>query len=188
VQLSSHRSPASSRGQAVAIKRAMATMTDHEFDHAAVVDAWLEGAMKDLQPELWIDLFAASLETLWISASETLGEVTLHAIVDRVLHNAGARFAFLATLEIKAHGEIRMDGLRARVDLRHDPELIHGMRFVLVELLSVIGSLTAEILSPELHAELLRVALPTKSPKDKTVPGTAARPHRGHTQDGNGKR
>jgi hypothetical protein len=42
-----------------------------------------------------------------------------------------------------------------------DPiELRRGIRFVLTEFLTVLGNLTAEILTPELHAALSNVALP----------------------------
>jgi hypothetical protein len=37
------------------------------------------------------------------------------------------------------------------------PELIEGLRFAFIELLTVIGRLTAEILSSDLHAALLEV-------------------------------
>jgi hypothetical protein len=39
-------------------------------------------------------------------------------------------------------------------------ELREAIRFVLVELLTVLGNLTAEILTPALHAEISRVARP----------------------------
>ena len=42
----------------------------------------------------------------------------------------------------------------------HDSELVEGIRFVLVEFLTVLGNLTAEILTPELHSELSNVVLP----------------------------
>jgi hypothetical protein len=61
------------------------------------------------------------------------------------------------------------------------------MRFVLVEFLTVIGNLTAEILSPELHADLGRVAVPKASHQNKAVPGTPARPDRAHSEDEDGK-
>jgi hypothetical protein len=42
----------------------------------------------------------------------------------------------------------------------HGPELVAGIRFVLVEFLTVLGNLTAEILTSELHAELSNIVLP----------------------------
>jgi hypothetical protein len=153
-------------------------MIDDEFDHAAFVDAWLERSTKGQAPDQSLDVFAASLNALWKCASDTLGDVTLHAILDRVLYNARERFPFLSGLEIEAHAGVQARGLPDRASALNGPELKSGLRFVLTEFLTVIGSLTAEILSPELHAELARVT-PGKAGRQKEgVPVRRAR--RGH--------
>ncbi len=46
------------------------------------------------------------------------------------------------------------DGLRESLGVIPPEELTGAIRFVLVEFLSVIGHLTAEILTPALHAQL----------------------------------
>jgi hypothetical protein len=128
--------------------------------HVACVDAWLERAGAGLSPDALLRLFEAAIGALWLRTTVTLGEVTLTAIAERVLHNASETFPLFASLQVEPAGGIPIHTLRERIGSSRDKELIAGVRFVLVELLTVLGNLTAEILTPELHAELSNVALP----------------------------
>ncbi|RKH15593.1 hypothetical protein D7Y13_19740 [Corallococcus praedator] len=131
-----------------------------EGQHAACVDAWLDRAARNLSTEAFLQLFEAALTVLWKQTLTTLGEVTLTAIAERVLHNASERFPLFASLNVERVGGLRFGELREQVHSGHDSGLREGSRFVLVEFLTVLGNLTAEILTPELHAELSKVALP----------------------------
>jgi len=111
-----------------------------------------------LSPELMLQLFETALGTLWRRSQVTLGDVTLTAIVDRVLYNASEEFPFFSSLKIEPTG-VRSQALRDRAKSLNYAELLEGIRFVLVEFLTVLGNLTAEILTPELHANLSKVAL-----------------------------
>jgi hypothetical protein len=128
-----------------------------EGDHLARVDAWLKAVGADAPPERLVGDFAAAFDALWKRAKLTLGDVTLAAIVDRVLYTAVERLPAFSTVRLTPNGEIDVHGLRERLSSVPNSELRDGIRFVLVELLTVIGNLTAEILSPELHAELSRI-------------------------------
>ncbi len=133
--------------------------------HAACVDAWLERRGKDLSPEALLRLFEAALGALWARTATTLGEVTLAAIGDRVLYNASEAFPLFSSLKVEPAGGIAFSELKNRISSAQDGELVAGIRFVLVEFLSVLGGLTAELLTRELHSELSNVALPeNKSP------------------------
>jgi hypothetical protein len=127
-----------------------------EADHAGYVDAWLDVAAKTPAPAQLITLFEQALGALWRRTEVTLGEVTLTAIVDRVLYTASEQYPFLSTLTVDRAG-ISFDGLRSQG--AHDTNLREALRLVLVEFLTVLGHLTDEILTPVLHAELSRVAL-----------------------------
>ena len=99
-----------------------------------------------------VDAFEHVFAALWRRSLLTLGEVTLTAIVDRVLHTAKETFSFLEVLEIDATG-LSCQALRAHEALDAD-QLSAAIELVLVQFLTVLGNLTAEILSPALHAEL----------------------------------
>jgi hypothetical protein len=128
--------------------------------HSACVDAWLERSGRDLSPEALVRLFEAALGALWARTKTTLGEVTLTAIAERVLHSASETFPLFSSLEVDPARGIRCGDLRERLSSVPDAELVAGIRFVLVEFLTMLGHLTAEILTPELHSELSSVALP----------------------------
>ena len=101
---------------------------------------------------------AVFARALWNQAYLTLGEITLTAIVDRVLYDAAERFPPFESLKVEATG-IDCRELRDKPEVWDDRDLAEGIRFVLIEFLIVIGNLTAEILTPALHAELSKVKL-----------------------------
>lgn len=129
-------------------------MTASESDHGAAVAAWFERTVKGDSVESLVHTFEATFAALWQRSLLTLGEVTLAAIVERVLYTATEQFPFLASTEVDASG-LRCQQLRSHAGLRHD-QASAAVQFVLVEFLTVLGNLTAQILSPHLHAELAR--------------------------------
>lgn len=126
-----------------------------ERGHAECVEAWLDRAPRELPPEQRILRLERTFTAVWRRAAATLGEVTLTAILDRVLHDVRRRSPVLAALALDGGG-IRWEKLRALAPGLDDGELREASRLALVELLTVLGRLTAEILTPALHAELLR--------------------------------
>jgi hypothetical protein len=122
------------------------------------VAVWIEGAAKDTHATGLVALFERAIGAMWRRAQVTLGDVTLAAIVERVLYTASMRFPTLTGLEVETTG-VRFEALRARIDKLDEHELVSGIQFTLVEFLTVLGHLTAEILTPALHAELSRVTL-----------------------------
>lgn len=145
------------------------TSTVDDNDHIACVNAWMELAANRLPPDKLLPVFEHAFGAVWARAHRTLGDVTLTAILDRVLYTASERFPFLSVLDIDETGlkVHRLDGLPADVP----PEQVaDAVRFVLVEFLTVLGKLTAEILTPALHSELTRTASPQQA-SDTNDPG-----------------
>ena len=134
-------------------------------EHGACVDAWLERAANRLPSDRLLLVFDQGFAALWGRTHQTLGDVTLMAIVDRVLYVAAEQYPFLAALKVEPAG-LRCQELQQQAgNLRRD-ELAEAIRFVLVEFLTVLGTLTAEILSPALHAELLKIVPAEAGPED----------------------
>jgi hypothetical protein len=144
--------------------------------HRTVVDEWLKRSTKDLPPEKLLLLFEAALAALWVRTHTTLGEVTLTAITERVLHGASEKMPVFATLKVDPNAGILLRELRERIGSAHDAELVAGIPVVIVELLTVLGNLTAEILTPELHRDLSQVAVPETMGGDKAAPGRPTNP------------
>jgi hypothetical protein len=128
-------------------------MFPDEADHAALVEAWLDGA-GPIEPAQLVALFERAISALWRRAEVTLGEVTLTAIVDRVLYVAAETYPFLSVLKVDKEG-VCFDGFREMGAERGD--LADAVHLVLVEFLTVLGHLTDEILTPALHAELSKI-------------------------------
>lgn len=142
-------------------------MTD-AASHAAHVDAWLRRSAKGLPPLALLQFFELAFAALWSRAETALGEVTLTAIADRVLHDASERFPLLSSIEVDPTSGLRCQALRAQLGSTRDAQLRGALRDVLVTFLTVLGNLTAEILTPDLHAELAQLGPPGPTIKEST--------------------
>lgn len=142
-------------------------------DHSSQVDAWMN-RVPTHPPELVIAALERSLGAVWNRARITLGDGSLAAVVERVLHDAAMRFPVFAAIGVDARG-IRTVELNTRVKAEDVQELREGMRFALIQLLSVLGNLTAEILTPALHASLQQLGREDQG--DAPTPPSGATPH-----------
>jgi hypothetical protein len=124
-----------------------------DFDHRLCVNTWIERVVDKASGPQVIDAFESATAALWQRAHLTLGEVTLAAIVKRVLCSAESQFPFLSALKLD-ETKINCEQLRVTGPSLGLDQLVDGIRFVLVELLTVVGNLTADILTPALHGEL----------------------------------
>jgi hypothetical protein len=142
------------------------TMRVDAHEHDACVASWMEQATNGLPAERLLQAFEQGFAALWGRANRTLADVTLMAILDRVLYVATEQYPFLCALKVEANG-LRCQELQARADSVEHDQLAQGVRFVLVEFLTVLGNLTAEILTPALHSELLKVMPREGSPENQ---------------------
>ena len=131
-------------------------MPPHRSSHALAVEQWLEDAAADLPAPRLIALLELALATLWVRANRTLGEVTLGAIVDRVLYLASERYPFLA-ISRSAADPVRFE-VHQLGAVQHDKRLRDVIGFVVAELIGVLGNLTDEILTPGLLEALDDIA------------------------------
>ncbi len=122
-------------------------------DHDARVSAWIEHTGGDLPSIRRLEAFEHSFRALWARSVRTLGDATVTAIVDRVLHSAAVAHPTLPPLSVDASG-LRLESLRKDVEVIAPDELVALIHFVLVEFLRVLGVLTSEVLTPALHHEL----------------------------------
>ena len=116
--------------------------------HEVVVADWFR-RVGDERVAAMVPAFEAALAALWQRSSLTLGEVTLTAIGERVLQVAAESYPVLATTEVGP------GGVRCRVDTQDSAVVAAAFKFILVEFLTVLGNLTAQILTPSLHEVLV---------------------------------
>jgi hypothetical protein len=124
--------------------------------HSEVVRAWRAARAEPLSPQALVELYERALDALWRRAHLSLGEVTLMAIVERVLHHGTEKYPHLAPLKIETSG-VHVGELRQAALALDGVLLEESLEFLVVELLRVLGTLTGEILTPGLHAELRKV-------------------------------
>ena len=122
--------------------------------HHTCVAVWMERAAEGLPAEKLLQLFEQGFGAIWVRAQLALGEVTLTAIADRALYVATARYPYLGGVKVVA-GALLCGELKERAASLHHRQLVEAIGFVLVEFLTVLGKLTAEVLTPALHAALL---------------------------------
>jgi hypothetical protein len=153
----------------------MVTIMVDDYDHSACVNAWMDRAANGLPPDRLIRVFERGFAAMWRRAHRTLGNVTLTAIAERVLHSAAEQFPTLSALTVNATG-LQCKELRERAGGLQADDLAEGIRFVLVEFLTVLGNLTADVLTPALHSELSKVAPEERGPGHKKSHGALRKP------------
>lgn len=124
------------------------------------VASWIERTAPGLSGEEQIQLFEMALAAMWRRSQRPLGDVTIAAIMDRVVYTGVESFPVLAGLRVEASGVSCLE-LRERAAGADDAQLLEAIRFVLVEYLTVLGNLTADIFTSALRAELSAVAIGT---------------------------
>ena len=119
-----------------------------------------------------VHVLGGALAVVWNTARSTLGDATLVAIFHRVFSNAKRKHRLIENLQLEPNEEC-FRRLAARPTPAADSrELTPAVRSLLVELLSVLGTLTAEVLTPRVLAELDRYGGPPRAlPRPK--PGVA---------------
>src|SRR6187431_1718021 len=127
-------------------------MTD-DHEHAACVEQWRRRLGDELDAAALIRAFERAYGAVWQRARLTLGDITLVAIGDRVLHDAAEQYPILRDVRLEVAG-ISTEELQRRASGLEIQELERAVRTVLVELLAVLGRLTAGVLTPPLHAAL----------------------------------
>ena len=133
--------------------------------HREAVRAWRDGWAEGLSPHELVDVYERALDVLWRRALMSLGEITLMAIVDRVLHLGAERFPHLVVLKVETSG-VHFGELRISTQSLDRAFLEESLDCLVIELLRVLGVLTGEILTPGLHQELRKVRVRSADEKD----------------------
>jgi hypothetical protein len=126
--------------------------------HSDAVGAWRAGRAGVLSCQELAGLYERALGALWRRAHLSLGEITLRAIMERVIHQGVEVFPHLAALKVGTSG-IHFEELRQAAPALDLELLDESLAYLVAELLRVFGTLTGEILTPALHAELRKVQL-----------------------------
>jgi hypothetical protein len=127
-------------------------------DHATFIEGWMARAgAPNLPPTALVALCDQALGTIWQRARLPLGEITLDAIANRVVQIAREKYPFLSGLRRDSTGiSLRELGTQKNPPVQ-TAELREGLCFFLIEFLNVIGTVTGDILTPGLRAEMSKL-------------------------------
>lgn len=144
-------------------------MIAHHSDfHVKMVDTWEKKNTSGLAFEIKTQLFIKAIQAVEQRTLMTLSNVTLSAILDRVLNQSTDRFPILTEVRIGIDG-LNFEELLNKSKHTKPEELLEALRFVLIELISVLGSITADILTTALQKELTKVTSNSQKSSTKHV-------------------
>jgi hypothetical protein len=129
---------------------------DEGWPHSKQIDDWIRQNSGELPSEKLVVIFSEAIQAIQKRAGTTLSEVTLGAIFDRVLHMSQQKFTLLSQAKIASNG-IALDALMVHASNLERDKIIGAFRFFLIELLTLLGNLTADILTKPLYRELFKV-------------------------------
>lgn len=110
------------------------------------IDAWLEQATRNLPSKKIVAVFGDALKSLSMKASRSLNRLTLMAIVNRVLYQCKDKYPLLQGLKVDNNG-INFDEYQYQLENADTDELKESFRYLFVELINVLGDITADIIT-----------------------------------------
>ena len=123
--------------------------------YSRLVQDWENKNTNDLSPIQKVILLEKAVHVIEQRALMTLSRITLEVILDRVLQQGHEKFPILSKVKL-INKHLSFQWLLNTSN--HTPEeLIEALRFFLIEFITVLGRITADILTAPLHKELLKV-------------------------------
>jgi hypothetical protein len=131
-------------------------MTFNYQAHSKKVDAWIKASTQGLSADELVDLFELATSRLWQRSSITISDVTLCAVADRALYTSSGMYPILLPLKINPSG-IQWGDFRKSSAKLNPNELVRAFGHFITEFITILSSITAEMLSAPLHQELSKV-------------------------------
>lgn len=128
--------------------------------HRDVVKIWEEKNVRGLRSDQILKIFGTAILAVEHRCLETLSQVTVEVILDRVLHEGLDKFPLLSNVTIEAGG-LNLSGLDRKVENLNPEAVTETLSYLLIEFLTVVGNITSEVLSVPLHKELMKVTRET---------------------------
>lgn len=124
--------------------------------HVWVIKEWEKTAALNISKSKHKLIFQLAIVKILKRANHTLSSVTLKAINERVLHQCIEKYPVLSIIQLHSF-EMIFDNFNINTNNYSEEEQIEALRFLLTDELSVLGRITADILTAPLHQELLKV-------------------------------
>jgi hypothetical protein len=106
------------------------------------------------------------LTRLYGKAQVSVSDITLKAILDRVLHNSSSLYPLLSAIRIENSG-LNFDELNINLRLYTEAEVKAAFHYLMTEFMFIIGKLTGEQLTPLLHKEIMNGTGPINKKEER---------------------
>lgn len=126
--------------------------------HRELVELWISQNFQNLSPDQRAEFFESAFEVIIRRTLKTLSSVTLQVVLDRVLFQGREKFPLLSDVKIEA-AAFKFEPLIRNLKIYSSDTVTDALSYLLIELLGVIGTLTADILTEPLHKELLELTI-----------------------------
>ena len=124
--------------------------------YAKLVQDWEKKTAIGLPLTKRVELLEKAIHVIEQRALMTLSGITLEVILDRVLRQSHEKFPVLSDVSL-INKHLSFQELLHTGKNHKSEELIEALRFLLIEFITVLGRITADILTAPLHKELLKV-------------------------------
>lgn len=123
--------------------------------HLRQVELWRK-KNEGLPPRELTLLYLKAIRMVYERSLQTLSRITVGAVIDRTLFECQERFPILAEVSTE-EGVPQFAQFIGRTENSEPAVIQRALEDYLVELLSVFGKITADILTKYLHQELMKV-------------------------------
>lgn len=124
--------------------------------HAEQVSLWDEKICAGLDLNTFVRTYGCAIQAVELRSLVTLSSVTVKVVIDRALHESLGKYPLLSWVSVEPE-RLDLSRLIGQCESYDPSEVRQALQFLLIEVLNVLGNITAEVLTPALHTELLRV-------------------------------
>lgn len=124
--------------------------------YAKLVQDWENKNASDLPLTQRVILLEKAIHVIEQRALMTLSSITLEVILDRVRHQSIEKFPLLTDVKFN-NKHLNFQELLHKKKKHKEEDLVEALRYFLIEFITVLGRITADILTTPLHRELLKV-------------------------------
>lgn len=127
-----------------------------ENTHQELVRLWEDKNINNLSTDQIIQVYGCALLAIEQRCLATLSSVTIHVVLDRIIYQGLERFPFFKEISLEPTG-LSLNNFIQKKELYDLKDINTAFRYLVVELLTVIGNITSEVLTVALHRELMEV-------------------------------
>lgn len=132
--------------------------------HMQKVDLWENKQAHGLSVEKRIQLFEKAIQVVEQRSRLTLSSVTVMVVINRALFECKEKFPLLSEIKVESKG-LNLEGFRRQSDSKKPEQRSDALRYFLIEILTVFGNITADVLTAPLYKALMDVSFETSTAK-----------------------